>query len=112
MTEDIKRNTTELAGFQRKYLRGLAHSLKPIVQVGKGGITDSVLQAIEQALWDHELIKVGLTRPEDKKAAAQELAERCRAELCGLVGHMVVLYRRNPEKPQIKLPKRKDQASA
>jgi RNA-binding protein len=111
MSEETKININELAGFQRKYLRGLAHGFKPIVQVGKGGITDSVILAIEQGLWDHELIKVRLIRPEDKKGAAKELAERSRAELCGLVGHMVVLYRSNPEKPVIKLPKRKSPPS-
>ena len=61
---------------------------------------------VERALDDHELVKVRLREPEDKKASARDLAERCGAELCGLVGHTVILYRRHPERPRIELPER------
>ena len=97
---------TELEGFQRKHLRGLAHSLKPVVQVGASGVTESVLRQVDEALGDHELIKVRLHDPEDKKAAATELAEGSGAALCGLVGHTVILYRAHPDEPTIRLPKR------
>ena len=95
-----------MKGFQRKYLRGLAHSRKPVVQVGKEGVTDAVAEAVEAALLDHELIKVRLIRPPDKKEMAAELARRASAELCGLVGHMAILYRQRPDKPTIVLPER------
>lgn len=95
-----------LAGFQRTYLRGLAHHLKPVVQLGQSGITDAILEALAQALLDHELIKVRLQRPDDKKALAAELAQRSGAELCGLVGHMAILYRPHPERPRIVVPSR------
>ncbi len=95
-----------MQGFQRRYLRGLAHGLKPIVQVGAGGVSDGVVEATSQALEDHELIKVRLHEPEDKKAMAEALARLCQAELCGLVGHTVILYRPHPEEPVIQLPKR------
>jgi RNA-binding protein len=95
-----------LQGFQRKYLRSLAHGRKPVVQVGEGGLSDAVLDALDRALGDHELVKVRLREPEDKKAAARELAERTGAELCGLVGHTVILYRRHPDTPKLELPPR------
>lgn len=94
----------QLNGRQRKALRGLAHNLEPVVQVGQGGISDGVVRAIDAALLAHELIKVRLHQPEDKKAAAQELADRAGAALCGLVGHTVILYRPHPEEPRIRLP--------
>jgi len=95
-----------LQGFQRRHLRRLAHDLRPVVQVGEAGLSQAVAAAVEQALEDHELVKVRLREPEDKKAAARDLAERCGAELCGLVGHTVILYRRHPERPRLELPRR------
>lgn len=96
----------ELQGFQRKYLRGMAHNLDPVVQVGHGGVTDGVVGAVEQALLDHELIKVRMIEPSDKKAMAADLARRCSAHLCGLIGHTAILYRPHPEDPRIELPRR------
>jgi RNA-binding protein len=93
----------QLTGRQRKALRALAHNLEPVVQVGQGGISAGVVQAIEAALLAHELIKVRLHQPVDKKASAQELAHTVGAVLCGLVGHTVILYRPHPETPRIRL---------
>ena len=97
---------SELKGFQRTWLRGRAHDLKPLVQVGHSGVTDAVIAAVAEALLDHELIKVRLHEPDDKKGMAAELAQRCAAEMCGLVGHTVILYKAHPKKPVIKLPER------
>ncbi len=97
---------SQLKGYQRAHLKGLAHDKKPVVQVGKDGVTDQVVTQVERALLDHELIKVKLTRPEDKKGMAEELAARTASELCGLVGHTVILYKAHPEKPRLKLPER------
>jgi len=95
----------ELQGFQRKFLRGMAHDLDPLVQVGHEGITDGVVAAMEQALLDHELIKVRMHEPEDKKAMAAELSRRADAHLCGLIGHTAIIYRPHPKEPRIKLPR-------
>ncbi|MDJ0849408.1 MAG: ribosome assembly RNA-binding protein YhbY [Myxococcota bacterium] len=92
-----------LTGQQRRRLRALAHGLKPVVHVGEGGLAPSVIGAIDQALLDHELVKVRLHEPEDKKAMARDMAEKSRSALCGLVGHTVILYRPHPEKPRIVL---------
>ena len=96
--------TLELTGAQRKHLRGLANPRKALVQVGDAGVSDAVIQALNTALDDHELVKVRLFRPKNKKEEAKGLAERAHAQLCGLVGHTVILYRRNQEKPKIEIP--------
>ena len=92
-----------LTSRQRKHLRGLAHSLEPVVQVGQAGVTDAVLRNVDEALLAHELVKVRLHEPEDKHGDAARLAEGSGAALCGLVGHTVILYRPHPEKPRIVL---------
>ena len=58
----------ELASYQRKALRGLANPLRPVVHVGEAGVSDAVLRALDEALLAHELVKVRLFAPEDKKA--------------------------------------------
>jgi len=95
-----------LRGFQRKYLRKLAHGLKPLVHVGAGGASSPVLRALADALDDHELVKVRMHEPDDKKGLARQLAEESGAELCGLVGHTAILYRAHPETPRIEIPVR------
>lgn len=92
-----------LTGRQRKRLRGLAHALEPVVQVGTSGVTDAVARAVDEALLAHELIKVRLREPADKNAAAASLATRAEAALCGLIGHTAILYRPHPERPTIAL---------
>jgi RNA-binding protein len=93
--------TTTLPPSQRKRLRALAHHLEPVVRVGHAGLTDAVVDATARALRDHELIKVRLYEPQDKKGMAGELSSRTSAVLCGLLGHTVILYKRHPKKPRI-----------
>jgi len=90
-----------LTSRQRKTLRGKAHALEPVVHVGQHGVSEAVLRSVDEALAAHELIKVRLHEPEDKKADAAALAEGTSSELCGLVGHTVILYRPDPEHPKI-----------
>jgi RNA-binding protein len=104
MTAPEEQNTSELTGRQRRHLRGLANPRKPLVQVGEAGISEAVLQALNSALESHELVKVKLQQPADKKADARLLADKTGSELCGLVGHTVILYRRSPENPGIEFP--------
>jgi len=96
----------ELAGYQRKALRGLANPLRPIVHVGEAGISEAVLRALDEALLAHELVKVRLFAPDDKKETARVIADKSGAALCGLAGHTVILYRPNPENPRIQVPAR------
>lgn len=94
----------ELRGRQRQALRGLAHELSAVVQVGHDGVSEGVLNAVDSALLTHELIKVRLQAPEDKKRDAAALAAGTGATLCGLVGHTVILYRPHPETPRLQIP--------
>jgi RNA-binding protein len=111
MAEEDAPAPAELSGFQRTWLRGRAHALEPVVQVGHAGLTDGVIAAVAAALLDHELIKVRLYRPANKKGMAAELAGRCGAHLCGLVGHTVILYKPHPEEPVLVLPRRAGKAA-
>jgi RNA-binding protein len=91
----------ELTGAQKKHLRGLAHHLKPVVQIGRNGLTDPVLESIAQALDAHELIKVRLADPQGRKRElAEEIAGRTDSVQVGLVGNVVTLYRRHPDPEQ------------
>ena len=99
------KNKVKLTNKQRRALRALAHSLKPVVHVGKDGITDQVIMAVDDAIFSHELIKVRILEAasENRRDAASELATRAGAELVSLVGRMVVLYREHPEEPKIEI---------
>ncbi len=100
---------TPLDSTQRQYLKGLAHHLKPIVHIGKNGLTEQVFADIDRALLAHELIKVKfLDHQEEKKAFAQSISDRLDSEQIGLVGNMAILYRQHPqeEKRKISLPAR------
>lgn len=98
-----------LTGKQRRHLRALAHDLKPLVQVGKGGIDEGLVKAVDQALADHELIKVrvGEGAGLDRHEAADSIASQTRSEVAQVLGNIVVLYRADPDDPQIKLPRAK-----
>jgi len=95
-----------LAGFQKRHLRSLAQRLDPVVWVGDEGLSAGVLRALREALSTHELVKVRMRAPADKRAAAAELAQVAGAVLVGLIGHTVILYRRNPDAPKLELPTR------
>ncbi|GLI34443.1 MAG: ribosome assembly RNA-binding protein YhbY [Deltaproteobacteria bacterium] len=96
-----------LSSFQRQYLKGLAHHLKPVVQIGKNGLTDQLFDAVDIALNAHELIKIKfLDFQEQKKELSQEIAERLNCERVALVGNIAILYRQHPDlaKRKISLP--------
>lgn len=97
----------ELTGSDRRHLRRLAHNLDPVVQIGAGGVTSSVIAALDGALSDHELVKVRIARERDERGPiAGSIAEQTQSAVAGLVGHVAVLYRpaRDPERRRIDLP--------
>ena len=96
-----------LTGKQRRHLRALGHELRPLVQIGKGGIDDGLIKAVEQALVDHELVKIKLGEHAevDRHEAAVALAERTKSEVAQVLGHTILLYRPHPDEPVITLPK-------
>ena len=88
----------ELKGSQRKYLRGVAHSYKPVVQIGKERLSESVVRAIDGALDAHELIKVKIAAERDEREEIVPVIEaRLNCECVGTVGRMAILYRKNPD---------------
>ena len=95
-----------LTGKQRRHLRALAHKLSPVVQVGKDGLDEGLVAAVDRALADHELIKVKLGEAAglDRHDAALDLAARTGSEVAQVLGNTVVLYRADPEEPRIALP--------
>ena len=95
-----------LTGKQRRHLRALGHDLDPVVQLGKLGLTDAVTAAVDAALEQHELVKVrlGTECPDDRHDVAERLAPALRAEAAQVLGRTILLYRRHPEEPKIKLP--------
>jgi RNA-binding protein len=102
-----------LTGKQRRHLRALGHELRPVVQVGKDGIDDGLVKAVDQALTDHELIKikVGENAEVDRHQAADTLAQRTRSEVAQVLGYTVLLYRADRDDPQIVLPRAKPGSS-
>ena len=94
-----------LTNKQKKHLKGLAHDKKPVVMLGKKGLTDSVVKETQAALLAHELIKVKLLDSDDQEQDVASLAERADAELVGVHGHIAILYAPHPDKPRIRLPK-------
>jgi len=80
----------------------LAHHLNPIVLIGRSGVTEQLLAAINAALNDHELIKVKFIEfKADKKEIATEIAGTTKSELAGIIGNIAIFYRQNP-KPELR----------
>lgn len=103
----------QLKGFQRKYLRGLAHDLKPVVFIGQNGITSAVELSINEALDAHELIKlkfIEFKKSEQKDQISKGIEERVGCELVGMIGHIAIMYRRHKDikKRKIRVPRRED----
>jgi RNA-binding protein len=90
------------AGDLRRALRGHGHALSPIVHVGKAGVTPAVVKQVQQALADHELIKVKIAR--ECPAGRDEVAERLDAEpgisIVQIVGRVLLVYKRHPKHPR------------
>ena len=95
-----------LTAKQRQVLKGLAHSLSPVVRIGRAGVTPTVIEETKKSILAHELIKVRIETDEGeaRREIAAELARAADAEVAGTIGKQAVLYRRRDEKPKIKLP--------
>ncbi len=85
---------------QRSNLRSLAQTIDPIAQIGKGGISDNLIESLSTMLEARELIKITvLNNAEmDAKSFSIELADRLGAEVVCVIGHKIVLYRRSDKK--------------
>ncbi len=92
---------------QRQFLKGLAHPLSPVVRVGKGGLTPSVVQETKKSLHAHELIKarIDIDDSAERRTTAEALARETDAQLAGTIGKIAILYREREEEPEIRLPR-------
>ncbi len=99
-----------LSNAQKKFLRKLGHSLSPVVYIGKEGLSETVVAAIDEALDFHELLKIKIVNTDkiSKHEAADQVPEVTRSQLVQLIGKTLLIYRRNNKKKkdeQIRLPK-------
>ena len=89
----------KLSSVQRSYLRSQSHHLKPVVLIGKNGITDGTLETVNRALDSRELIKIKFREYKDeKKYLSHQLAESTESHIVGNIGHTVILFRQNPDR--------------
>ncbi len=92
---------------QIKHLRGLCHALNPVVMLGQKGLTQEVLDELEIALTHHELVKIklGIDDREQRQKIADSICETTNAECVQAIGKTISIFRRNPKKPVVELPK-------
>ena len=95
-----------LTGKQKRYLRALGHSLKPVIQVGKSDVSEALIRETGEALASHELIKVKVLESclMDRHSVAEELCNACEADLAQVLGRTLLLYKPAKE-PKLELPK-------
>jgi RNA-binding protein len=95
-----------LTGKQKRFLRALGHSLKPVITVGKSEVTEALTKETASALDAHELVKIKLLESclMDRNEVARLLAEGCGAEVAQILGRTALLYRQAKE-PKLELPK-------
>jgi len=84
---------------QKKILKQLAHSRKPIVLLGAAGLTDNILASLDEALQKHELVKVKISASDrtERDEIIQQLLKSSKSELVQRVGNIATLFRRNPQ---------------
>lgn len=92
---------------QKTYLKSLTNTLKPTVLIGKNGLTDTVIDSVDESLTAHELVKISLsdTCPQDIDEISIELARETGSDIVYKIGRKVTLYRRNLKKNIINLPR-------
>ncbi|OZB51509.1 ribosome assembly RNA-binding protein YhbY [Stenotrophomonas acidaminiphila] len=92
---------------QNRFLRGMAHDLKALLQIGGKGVTPAFLAELDEVLERHELIKVKIAAEdrEAREAMVTELVQASGGALVQRIGHVAVLYRPAREKRQIVLPR-------
>ena len=90
---------------QRAYLRGFANKIEPIFQVGKGGVTDVLVEQLSDALEARELIKITVLKnaPDYARDIADEIAEKTNSDLIQVIGNKIVLFRQRKEKSKFEI---------
>ena len=97
----------KLTNNQKKFLRSLAHDLKPFVMIGQNGLSESVLTEIDSTMLKHELIKIKLRvdNRKEKQQILEKIIEFSHAELVQVIGGVLVIYRPFEDNPDIILPR-------
>ncbi len=95
-----------LTGKQRRFLRALGTGIDPVIQIGKGGIGETLVQQLDEALEARELVKIRVINnaPLEPREIAAQLAEATNSELVQVIGRNLLYYRRSLKKPSIELP--------
>ena len=97
----------KLTNNQKKYLRSIAHDLKPFVMIGQHGLSESVIAEIDSTMLKHELIKIKLRVEDrdDKQKIIEKILEFSHAEIVQVIGGVLVIYRPFEDNPDIILPR-------
>ena len=92
---------------QRQYLKGLSNTLKPLVQIGKGGLNENIIVSVDEVLEAHELCKINIlnTCPQETAEIALDLSSATNSDIVSQLGRKIVLFRRNVKKGTINLPR-------
>ncbi len=100
--------STALTSSQSRFLRGHAHDLKALLQIGAKGLTPAVLAELDVVLEQHELVKVkiGAEDRETRDTMIAEIVDKSGAGLVQRIGHVAVLYRPSKDHRQIVLPRK------
>ena len=95
-----------LTGKERSYLKGLAHNMDPLIQLGKDGINEGFLNQIDKLLEDHELVKIKVLQnaPVEVDEIVDEILEKTGAEFVQKIGKKLTIYRESKENKKIELP--------
>ncbi len=96
-----------LTSKQRAYLKSIAANTEALFQIGKYNLTPEVTNAVAEAFNTREIVKVSVLKgaTDDPKTMGMALAERTGSTLVQVIGRKIVLYRPDPDEPQIVLPK-------
>jgi len=96
-----------ISNSQRRFLKGRAHSLKPVVTIGNAGLSASLLDELDVQLESHELLKLKLRidERETRDEVIDQVVASSGAELVGRVGNVAILYRARGSEPRLSLPR-------
>jgi len=97
-----------LTSWQRKYIRGLAHGLEPVVHVGKNGASAELMTQVDTQLNVHECIKIRFSdNKENKDEIVDHVTKKTSSDCAGIIGHIAILFRPHSDisKRKIKFPK-------
>lgn len=93
---------------QKKFLRGIAHNLNPMIIIGAQGVTESLMAELEKTLAHHEILKIKIAagEREDRKQVIDFVCAETKAQLVQSVGKVFVIFRAKKKDSQIELPRK------